>query len=414
MGNSNTFLTPTIIAKEALMMLENEMVMGSKVHRDYKNEFKKIGETLTIRAPNKYTVTKARTRTESTNTEKSITMTVSTQAHVSWDFTTIDLTMTIDEYSDRYIKPAANALANQVDADLCALYKYVYNDVYESTGFITPESFLVLGKAGQKLDEEAAPKDNRVLVLNPAANWSLANALRTVYVQDIAKPALTKGYMATIAGFDIYMDQNITTHQTGLYNATTGTVIVTGTGTQQGTSIVLGQFTIVSTSVLKIGDVFTIANVYAVNPVSGLSTGSLRQFVVTANASCIATETTSANNVTVYISPEIIDTGAYKTVNQAPAAGAKVTIVGSASATIPKNLAFQKNAFALVVVPLEMPQGVWGARATNKKTGLSIRVLKDYDVDTDEEICRMDILYGVKCLRPELACRISGAAVSIT
>ena len=407
-----TLLEPTIIAKEALMMLENNMVMGKHVHRRYKKEFKKVGGTITIRKPVKFKVTKARTRTQSGVTEPSITLQVATQAHVSWDFTTVDLTLTIEEYSERYIKPAANVLANTVDTDLTALYDDIYNSVVESTGDVTPESFIVLGKAGQRLDEEAVPQNDRVLVLNPAANWSMANALRTVYVKEIAKRALERGYLATIAGFDIYMDQNIKTHKTGDYSTTTGTIQVTGTGTQNGTSIVMGQFTIVSSKVLKVGDVFTIAAVYAVNPVSGLSTGELRQFVVTADADCSATETTSANNVTVFISPEIIDTGAYKNVDQDPAAGAVVTIVGTAGITSPQNLAFHKNAFALVTVPLEVPHGVWGARASNKKTGLSIRVLKDYDVDSDEEICRMDILYGVKTLYPEFAVRMRGKGVA--
>lgn len=393
------------------MMLENNMVMGMRVHREYKKEFTKIGNTVTIRKPVKFTATKARTRTESGITEASTTLTVSTQAHVSWDFTTVDLTQTIEDYSERYIKPAANVLANTIDADLCGLYDDVHNCVYESTGLITPESFIVLGKAAQRLDEEAAPQDSRCLVLNPAANWSMANALRTVYVTSIAEKALRKGYLATIAGFDIYMDQNIKAHTVGVRNTATGTIYVTGTGTQQGTSVTLAGFIAVSTVALKVGDVFTIANVYAVNPVSGLSTGELRQFVVTADASCAVTETTSGGNVTAYISPEIIDTGAYKTVNQAPAAGAAVTIIGTSNTSRPENLAFHKNAFALVVVPLEVPHGVWGARATNKQTGLSIRVLKDYDIDSDEEVCRMDILYGIKTLYPELACRIAGKSV---
>lgn len=407
-----TLLEPTVIAMEALMMFENNMVMGAHIHRKYKKEFKKVGDTITIRKPVKFTVTKARTRTESGVTEPSVTLQVATQAHVSWDFTSVDLTMTIEEYSERYIKPAANVLANTVDADLTALYDDVYNEVHESSGFVTPASFIVLGKAGQRLDEEAVPQDGRVLVLNPAGNWSLANALRTVYVKEVAKPILQRGYLATIANFEIFMDQNIKAHTVGDFASSGCSVVVGSVGaTINGTSLALGQFTVVDTEVLKVGDVFTIAAVYAVNPVSGLSTGELRQFVVTADASCAGTETTTGRDVTVYISPEIIDTGAYKTVNQDPVNGAAVTIVGSAGMSIPQNLAFHKNAFALVTVPLEMPHGVWGARASNKKTGLSIRVLKAYDVDDDEEICRMDILYGVKTLYPELACRLSGKAV---
>ena len=118
--------------------------------------------------------TTGRTRSTSTITEHSITLQVAYQKHVSWAFNTKDLTLTIDEYSKRYIEPAAAALANEIDSDICALYDDVWNEVHESTGFVTPESFMVLGKAAQKLDEEAVPAENRCLVLNPAANWSMA------------------------------------------------------------------------------------------------------------------------------------------------------------------------------------------------------------------------------------------------
>ena len=410
MGVTSTFLTPTIIAKEALMMLENNMVAGMNVYREYKNEFVKIGNTVTIRAPVKFTATKARTRTSTTITENSVTLTCSTQVHVSWDFTTADLKMTIDDYSNRYITPATNTLANYIDADVCGQWKYFYNEVYESTGFVTPSSFMVLGKAGQRLDEEAAPQGDRVILLNPAANWSMANALTSLYVQSMAEAALKKGYLGTIAGFDIFMDQNIANQVVGAFSTATTGIVITGTGTQQGTTLTLGSFQITGSQILKVGDVFTIASVYAVNPVSGASTGVLRQFVVTADASCAVAATTSGANVTVYISPEIIDTGPYKTVDSTPALGAVVTVVGTAGMTIPQNLAIHKNAIALVVVPLDVPSGCWGARATNKQTGLSIRVIKDYDISSDTEICRMDVLYGIKTINPALGCRIAGKA----
>jgi hypothetical protein len=423
MGSTHTLLTPTVIAKEALMLLENNLVMGNLVHRKYVNEFKKVGGSVSIRKPVKFRVTKSRTRSTSTITEQSITLTVATQAHVSWAFNSKDLTLTIEEYSERYVKPAAAALANTMDADVCALYDDVANSVWESTGFITPESFIVLGKAAQKMDEEACPPEDRSIALNPAANWSLANALKSLYVQDVAGGALKggvasggppKGYRGTIAGFDIYMDQNIKTHTTGQFHATGSTAalkVQTAAGSgllgSDQKSYPMIDFKIVNTRALKTGDVFTIAGVYAVNPMSGDSTGQLRQFTVTADASCAVTETTSGGAVTVYFEPAMVDTGPYATVDTLPAASAAVTIVGTIAEPYPQNLAFHKNAFALVTVPLEMPHGVWGARETYN--GLSIRIVKDYDIDTDDEVCRLDVLYGVKSLYPEMAARIWGA-----
>jgi hypothetical protein len=424
MGSTNTLLSPTIIAKEALMLLENNLVLGNLVHRQYKNEFKKVGGTITIAKPVKFRVTKSRTRSNTTLTENSITLSVATQAHVSWSFNTLDLTLTIEEYSKKYVYPAVAAIANVIDADLTALYKNVFNSVWESTGFITPESFIVLGKAAQKLDEEACPPENRSIALNPAANWSMANALKGIFVQDIVSGAVkggiaqggpAKGYRGSIAGFDIYMDQNVKAHNTGVFHASGSTQsmhVQTAGGSgllgTEGKAYPLIDFKVVNTKCLVIGDVFTIAGVYAVNPMSGDSTGALRNFVVTADASCAATETTSAAAVKVYFEPAMIDTGPYQTVDTLPAGGALVAVVGTENRQYPQNMAFHQNAFALVTVPLEMPHNVWGARETHN--GLSLRIVKDYDIDTDDEICRIDVLYGVKTLYPELAARIWGAS----
>ena len=408
MGSTHTILTPTIIAKEALMLLKNNLVMGDKVHRSYENEFKKVGGSITIRKPVKFKVTTGRTRSTSTITENSITLTVSSQKHVSWAFNTKDLTLSIDEYSERYIKPAVAVLANEVDADLLSLYKDIYNEVHESSGFISPESFIVLGKAAQRLDEEAVPQQDRCVVLNPAANWSLANAMKNMYVTDVSGKALKKGFLAPIAGMEVYMDQNVKTHTTGTFHDTgsSDNLILGTTGGNTGTLVEVAHIRVATTLALKQGDVFTIAGCYAVNPMSGDSTGTLRQFVVTADASNSATTTAALSSV--YVQPDLIDTGPYKTIDTLPAAAAAITVLGYETEPYPVNIAFHKNAFALCMVPLAKPDGVPFA-ASASESGFSIRVVKAYDIDTDDEVIRLDILYGVKTLYPELACRIRGA-----
>lgn len=424
MGSTHTLLTPTMIAREALRLLKNNLVMGNLVHRAYEVEFPgtpRKGGSVSIRKPVKFQVTKGRTRVTSTITEQSITLTVGTQAHVSWSFNMKDLTLTIEEYSERYIRPAAAVLANTVDSDLCALYDDVWNWTYESTGFVSPSTFMVLGKAMQKMDEEAAPPDDRVVVLNPAGHWSMANALSNWNFPQIGEEPAKKGFVRQLANCMLYMDQNIKSHTTGTFHdtgstesdvihagLTGGTGIVTGgAGAGSGTSVTMINFRVVNTQVLKTGDVFTINGCFAVNPMSGASTGTLRDFVVTADASCGATETTSGNAVTVYIQPGMVNTGPYQTVDTVPAASAVVNIKWNPTEPYPQNLAFHKNAFALVMVPMEMPEGVWGSSVT--EDGISIRIVKDYEIDSDVEVCRMDILYGVKTLYPELACRIFGA-----
>ncbi len=420
--STSTLLTPTIIAREALRLLKNNLVMGNAVYRAYEMEFPgtpKKGGSVTIRKPVKFKVTKARTRATSTVSEGSITLTVATQANISWGFLMSDLTLSIEDYSDRYIRPAAAALANQVDADLCALYKDIYNTVWESTGIVTPSTFMVFGKAMQRLDEEACPPEDRVVVFNPAAHWSVANALSGMYTPTVAEKALRKGFLGQIANCDVYMDQNVKAHTTGAWaSGTTGWTGLAGAqigseapsaGSTPVTLLYLNEFDVVTTSLLQIGDVFTIGGVYAVNPMSGESTGSLRQFVVTAKSSCTSVGSDTAQSVSVYIQPDIRGTGAYKTCDTIPVKDAVVTFVGGTKCQIPQNLAFHKNAFALVMVPLEKPDGQWGATIT--EDGYSIRIVKDYNIDEDLEVIRLDILYGVKTIYPELAVRILGQSV---
>ncbi len=424
---THDLLTPTIIAKEALRLLTNNLVMGNLVYRAYEKEFPgtpKKGGTVTIRKPVKFSVTKARARSTSTITEASITLTVATQAHVSWNFFTDDLTLTIEEYSARYIRPAAAALANQVDADLCGLYADVPNLVEESTAGVTPHTFVILGNAMQKMDEEAAPPDDRVVVFNPAAHWAFANALSNWNFKEGGEQALRKGFLGRIANAEIYMDQNIKVHTTGQYvtaAATEARIAIAstldsatdgglpsglGVGVSQNREILIEGFDQASTvDALVAGDTFTIANVYAVNPMSGESTGTVRRFVVTTAVNNSTVSTNQPALVPFY--PDMIDTGPYRTIDTLPVAEALVTVQGGTTEPYPQNLAFHKNAFALVMVPLIPPDGAWASTAS--EDGCSCRVVKDYNIETDQEIIRLDILYGVKTIYPELACRIQGA-----
>lgn len=433
MADPNTLLTSTMIAREALRLLKNNLVMGSAVYRAYESEFPgtpRKGGTVQIKKPVKFTVTKSRIRASTVAiTEQYITLNVTTQAHVTWAFDSNELTMKIEDYSERYIRPAAAKLANTVDADLTALYSDIWNTVWESSGFVTPHTFMVLGKAMQRLDEEAAPPEDRVVVFNPAAHWGMANALVGLYGPSEAQGgALRKGYLGRIANCDILMDQNIKTHTVGNFHdsGSTGSdvilvlssdaTLITGivVGASRNQQVALYKFCASANiaTLLSIGDWFEIANVYAVNPMSGESTGTRRQFVVTAEVSGNSggSASGSATQVSVYIQPDMINTGAYKTISTVPAGKAIAYFYEHQGAQYPMNLAFHKNAFALVFVPLQKPEGATFA-ATVTEDGYSIRIIKAYNIDTDIEDIRLDILYGVKTIYPELACRITGAEV---
>jgi hypothetical protein len=392
---SNALLTPSLITKETLVILENNLVAAGKVNRQFENQFVKIGATLTVRKPNKFRVVSGPALQIQDITEPSSSITVSQQNHVDFQFSSTELTLTIEEYSERYCKPAAVEIANQLDYSVLTNFNQVFNQV-GSAGSL-PSTFASLAAVGQRMDEGAVPQDGRVLILNPAAYWSIANGLVGSFVTQVAAPAL-KGFLANIANFEIYMDQNL---QQQTYGAQGGTPRVNG-ASQTGSSLVTNGWTAGVAGLLNIGDVFTIAGVYAVNPKAPrASTGALQNFLVTATAA-----SDSGGNSTISIYPAITTSGAYQTVTASPANLAAITVLGSASTSYFQNLAFVRDAFGLVCVPLELPGGVdFAAREMWK--GISMRIVRAFDIFNDVTPCRIDILFGTATWYPELACRLT-------
>ena len=403
---SNSILTPTVIAEEALFQLENNLVFANNVHREYKKEFVKIGDTVSIRKPVKFTASDGVTRVQQDVVEGNTSITIDKRKHVSWAFSSQDLTLSIEAYSERYITPAMIALANQVDYDVAGLYRYVPNWVGTPGQVI--DSFSDFALLPKRLDKQAVPRDMRRAVLSPDDNWGLVGNQTSLYMAEMAQGAYREASLGRVGGCDTFMDQNVRSHTTG---ARGGTPLVNGasqvstyasvksTNTQ---SLVCDGASNSITGWAKAGDVFTIANVYAVNPVSKDTLDYLQQFVVQSDAN-----SDGSGNVTLSISPAIITSGAYQTVSAAPADNAALTFVGTAATAYTQSMAFHRNAFALVTVPIEMPDGAtWKARQTYK--GLSVRVVKAYDIDNDEDVIRIDVMYGVKAIYPELAVRGSG------
>lgn len=412
---ANSIITPSVIAKEALMQLENNLVAANNVHREYKKEFDgSVGSTVSIRKPVKFYTADGATRVNQDVEEKTTNIVVDQRKHVSWKFATQDLTLSIEQYSERYIKPAMITLANTVDRSVMGLYKDVWNSV--GTPGTTPANFASLAAAAQRLDEMAVMSDSRCMMLNPAAHYAVAgNQLTLDAVGSMGKTAYEAAQVGRVAGFNTFSSQNTPVHTVGV---ATGTPLVNGgsqavtyaaSGGQPSQTLITDGWTNSTTGILKAGDVFTIAGVYAVNPVPGEGTTGkivmpyLQEFTVLADADSGA----STGPATLTISPAMIVSGPYQTVNAAPADNAAITVRGTGATSYAQNLGFHKNAFALVTVPLEMPDGV-AFKARESHNGLSVRVVKDYDIDADEDIIRMDILFGRKAIYPELASRLWG------
>lgn len=412
---ANTVLTPDIIAKEAVMILENELVMAPKVYRGLESEFSnkvngyEVGDTVSIRRPTDFTVRSGATASNQDVVEGKTSITVDQQKGVDFAFTSAELTLDISELSDRVIRPAMIQLANDVDQSLMSLYSSVPNWV--GTPGQTINSFADYSKAPERMDEFANPVANRCGVLAPADFWAMAGTQTGLFVSDVAKGAYRKGNLGELAGVETYKAQNTPTHTVGV---ATGTPVVNGasqdttwaatkdTNTQ---SLVTDGWTNSTTGILKKGDVFTIAGVYAVNPVTKATLTFLKQFVVTADANSGA----STGPATLTISPPMIASGAQQTVSAAPADNAAITVLGASGASYRQNMVFCRDAFALAMVPMALPQAaVKPSRQTYK--GTSVRVTPYYDGTNDKSNWRLDILYGVKAIDPRLAVRVSGTA----
>lgn len=392
---TQSLLTPSLITKETLVILENNLVAAAKVNRQFENQFVKIGTTLTVRKPNRFTVSSGPALQIQNITEPSTSITISNQNHVDFQFTSQDLTLTVEEFSERYLKPAAAALANVIDFGVLGNFNQVQNEV--GTPGTAPNNFSFLAQVGQRMDENAVPQDGRVLLLDPRSYWAMANGLSTLFVRSVAEPAL-KGFLAAIANFEIYEDQNIQSQTVGAY---AGTGVVNGAN-QTGSLIVTNGWTPSITNILNVGDVITFAGVNNINPQSRVSTGSLANFVITAPASSDA-----GGNATLSVYPAVTTSGAYQTVTASPANAARVTVTGSASTAYPQNLAFVRDAFALVTVPMELPDGV-DFRAREMYKNISMRIIRAYDINNDVYPCRSDILWGTSVFYPELSVRLSG------
>jgi len=390
---NNALLTPSVIAKETLVRLENNLVFASKVNRMFENQFVAIGSTITVRKPVKFRAVKQVALDLQDVQEPSTSITVNTNCQVAFAFSIQDLTLTIEEFSERYLASAAAEIANQIDYDVASNVSMVNNEVGNAG---LPSSFADLAAVGQRMDEAGAPQDARVLVLNPACYWSIAVGLSGLYVRNVAEGAL-KGFLAAIANFEIFMDQNIQSLTNGAF-AGTGKV---NSALQTGANLVTNTWTGNIATLFLGGEVITIQGVNAINPRSRVSTGALQNFVVTGP---VASD--SSGNATIPIYPAIVTSGPYQTVDVSPGAGANITVHGAANGTTAKNVGFVKDAFGLVTVPQELPQGVdFAARQMYKNISMSI--IRDYDINAHRMPCRIDVLYGTTTFYPELACRLS-------
>ena len=401
---ANSLLTIDMITRKALAILENNLVVTRNVNRAYDDSFAvegaKIGSTLRIRLPDRALVTDGAALQVQDDNEQFTTLTVSSQKHIGINFTSAELTMQLDDFADRVLKPRISQLASSIDADVANSYKSIFSSV--GTPGTTPATSLVLLQGQQKLNESAAVMSDRYATVNPAANAGLVEGMKGLFNPSATISSQFKsGLMGTgVLGYDeISMSQSIQTFTTGSRAATGATV--NGDVAEGASEIVLASAG--NTLTFAVGDVFTVADCYAVNPQTRQSTGSLQQFVVTEAAT-----SSSGGAVTLKVSPALYSPAhALATVSTLAINSKAVTFLGAASTVYPQNLIYQKDAITFATADLLLPQGVDMA-SRQVHNGISMRVVRQYDINNDRMPCRIDVLYGYSVIRPQMACRLWG------
>lgn len=404
---SNNLLTISMITNEALMVLENELTFSSEVMRSYDDQFAvtgaKIGATLNIRRPGRFIGTSGPALNVEDFNETSSPLTLTTQFHVDTQFTTQDLALSLDAFSDRVLKPAVAAVANKIDFDGTTMAKLNTANIVGTAG-TPPTSLLTYLTAQAYLDAEGAPRDGRrSCIIEPFTGATIVDSLKGLFVPNTTiGMQYAKGMMGRdSAGMNWKMDQNISAQTFGSYagtatiNTSTDTGILT-TGWASTSSLTLSK---TGTFTPLVGDTFTIAGVFAVNPQNRQAYGSnkLRNFVITA---------ISGNAVTV--SPAVISAGQFQNVSVTSPGASAVTPFNQAGAVSPQNIVMHKNAFVLGCADLDLPDGVvFAGRASDKDLGLSMRIVRQYTINNDSIPTRVDVLYGWAPLYAELACRVA-------
>lgn len=411
---SNNLLTISKITNEALMVLENELTFSAEVDRNYDDQFAvvgaKIGNTLNVRRPGRFIGTTGPALNVEDFNETSVPVTLSTQFHVDTQFTSQDLALSLDMFSDRVLKPAIAAIANKIDYDGLTMAKNNTANIVGTAG-TPPTGLITYLTAGAYLDSEGAPRDGRrSCIIEPFTSATIVDSLKGLFVpSDTIGKQYSKGLMGRdSAGMNWKMDQNVVPQTFGSYSGktlTTNTATFTGslsTGWAQTSTITL---TASAALTINQGDVIQIANVFAVNPQNRQAYGSnkLRNFVVT------ATTAVGTGGTAVTVSPAIITGGQFQNVVvSSTSSTAAVTPFNNTGTVSPQNIIMHRNAFTLATADLELPDGVhFAGRASDKDLGLSIRVVRQYTINNDSIPTRLDVLYGWAPLYPELACRVA-------
>lgn len=398
---SNSLVTCSIVAKESLAILENILAFASGANRQWEDEFAgnqsrgySPGQTINIKRPPRYTYRSGRVAVPQSTLETTVPLTLQ-QGGTDLNFTGIERTLTLQQMSQK-LQAAMATVANEIDRQGLDLARTATFNCLGTPGVLPTTQALALAAAtglNQRLDEMATPRDKmRSLVTNPALNGAMVQGFAGLFNSaKTLSEQYQSGLMVDALGLAYAMDQNVMTHTNGTQNVA-GTNI-NGAG-QTGSNITI----VATTGTITRGSKVTLPGVFAVNPQSRVSTGTLMQFTVTADVAAGAT--------TLPISPAIVTSGAFQNVTASPTNGSPYTIFGTAGGSYAANVAYHKDAFTLAMVPMYAPPGGKGVIdvAVESYKGMNIKVTEFYDGVNDNYIMRLDVLFGWAATYPELSC----------
>jgi len=409
-GTANALLTTDKVANDMLARWKNNLVLTKSVYRDLESQFGEIGDTVNVKLPNNVIINSGNVATTTTPlNDKTVALTINKQKNVKFAWGMKDKKLSINQFGERYLEPAANRLANVVDIDIATEMRKAYTP-FGTVGSALTYTDVTMGQAYAQ--DIAIPTDNMCrLVTNTIDRANISNAISALQQQQLVKDAIQKGYAGEIAGFNTFFSQNLITHTVGDH---LGTEVVDG---------VIGNGTTIDVktsqaAALAVGDRFTVAGVTEINPITKQPTGRLQTFTVLSGTLSGATGTVTVsptinkgggttldgdgNTITTAMDQNMVSDGATD-----PA----ITVLGDATGTYRENYIMHRDAVAMAMVFMDLPSSGHGSRASDKQTGLNINVAEYFDGDNYQNALRMDILYGVKMVRPDLIMRATNQKI---
>lgn len=409
----NTIATSRWVTKEVARGFVNSVVLIANVNRSYDDQYiqggAKVGNTVNARMPQRFYAADGQAMQLQAIFDQTVPISLTNQKHVAFSWSSAEETTELDSVRERFVQPGADALANA--ADVLAFNAY-YRDVYQAVGTpgTTPTALDTYLMAGVKLSDSSVPLRGRVAILDTMAMAKIAGTATGLFNPGAT---ISEAYREGMFGRkqlgidEWFQAQNRSVHTTGSFTASTP--VVNG-ASQTGTSLITSGWAAGATTLRK-GDIFTIAGVFSVNPQSYASTGRLQQFVVTSDTA------DAAGAATLPISPAIITSGQLQTVSNSPANSASITVLGATSATggtlaataSPQSLVYHPDAFTFVMADMIKPgAGAKASVARSKQYNFSIRMVEQYQIGSDQNPTRLDMLIGAATLQARLASRVMG------